>query len=122
MTTSYFSEPVQREIIEDRWLQWELRRWCVRIKAVNDPASKWGRPTLCAVDNTGIELAEMLDYPRSVAILIYSLKRERVRLYQPCFTNENATHKNPHIAIVGGDAAEFVHRVCKSIESRTTTH
>ena len=95
-----------------------LGRRRIGIKTMNDPAGERHSVALGAINDPCAELTEMLNYPGPVAVLVEALKREGVRFDESCFPNENITYQNPNVAIIRGEAAEFLHRACKSIESR----
>jgi hypothetical protein len=97
-----------------------LGRRRILTKSINNSAGEGLRIgfELRAVNDPCVELAEMLNYPGPIAVLVEALKREGVGFDESCFPNENITHQNPYVAIIRGEAAEFLHRACKSIESR----
>jgi hypothetical protein len=85
-------------------------------KSCNDPAGA----LLGAIDNLNTELAEMLNYPGPMAVLIESLKRKGVRLDELDFRDGDITHKNQYVAVIGGDAAECLHRIYDGLERGLT--
>ena len=75
---------------------------------------------LRAINNMNAELAEMLNYPGPMAVLIESLKRKGVRLDELNFRDGDITHKNQYVAVIGGDAAECLHRIYDGLERGLT--
>ena len=75
---------------------------------------------LRAINNMNAELAEMLNYPGPMAVLIESLKRKGVRLDELHFRDGDITHKNQYVAVIGGDAAECLHRIYDGLERGLT--
>ena len=53
-----------------------LGRRCMGIKALNNPAGERRRFALRAVNDCGVQLSEMLNYPGPVAVLRDALERE----------------------------------------------
>jgi hypothetical protein len=93
------------------------------VRPSNDlalPDAKLSNPsgvaTFWQIDNRGSELAEMDDYPGAMAVFIDALKREGVRFNEADFKDGDVTHLNKYITIFRGEAAEFLHRACESIE------
>jgi len=64
----------------------------------------------------------MLNYPGPIAVLVNTLEREGVRFDESSFPNENITHQNPYVAVIRGEATEFLHRAFESIKSRYAAH
>jgi hypothetical protein len=75
---------------------------------------------LRAINNMNAELAEMLNYPGPMAVLIESLKRKGVRLDELNFRDGDITHKNQYVTVIGGDAAECLHRIYDGLERGLT--
>ena len=101
-----------------------LGGWCIFPKSINNSTGERLHVglELRSVDDGRAQLAEMLNYPGPIAVLVEALKREGVRFDESSFPHENITHPNPYVAVIRGEAAEFLHRACESIKSRTTTH
>ena len=93
-------------------------------KPINDSARERLRACfkLRAVDDGDAQLAEMLNYPGPVAALVEALKREGVRFDERSFPHGNITHLNPYVAIIRGEAAEFLHCAHESIKGRSPAH
>ena len=98
-----------------------LGRRSIGIESINNSTGERDILALGAVNDPCVELAEMLNYPGPIAVLVEALKREGVRFDESSFPDENITRQNPYVAIIRGEAAEFLHRACESIKSRATT-
>jgi hypothetical protein len=91
---------------------------------INNSASERLRVRLAlrAVNDCGVQLAEMLNYPGPVAALMEALKREGVRFDKNSLPDKDITYLNPYVAIIRGAAAEFLHCARESLKGRSTTH
>lgn len=69
-----------------------------------------------------MKLAEVLDHPGAMAILVEPFKRKCMRFDKTCFKDGDITDLNKYVAIIGGDAAEFLHGAYQSIVSGTPAH
>ena len=96
--------------------------WRIWIKTMNNTTRKTDICNLRAVDDGNAQLAEMLNYPGPVAVLIAALEREGVRLDELRLRDEDITYKNPYVAIIRGESAEILHRAKESLKSRVPTH
>ena len=99
-----------------------LGDWCIRIKSPKNLGGETDILDLRTIDDCRAQLAEMLNYPGPMAVLIKALEREGVRFNESDFPNEDITHLNQYVAVIGGEAAEFLHRACESLKSRSATH
>jgi hypothetical protein len=75
------------------------------------------RPALRQINNPCAQLAEMLDYPGPMAVLIESLERKGVRLNESDLLNCDITNDNQYVAIIRGKTAEFLSRLHERLES-----
>jgi hypothetical protein len=99
-----------------------LGGWRIGIETVENLGGETDSLGLGTINDCRAQLAEMLNYPGPMAVLIEALKREGVRFDESDFPHEDITHLNQYVAVIGGEAAEFLHRACESIKSRATTH
>ena len=74
-------------------------------------------PPFREINNTGLDLGEMEDYPGVMAVLVEALEKKGVRFNEASFGHGDITHENKHVVIFRGAAAEFLHRAFEGIPS-----
>ena len=93
---------------------WLGRRFIA--KTCDDPT----RPPFRVIDNTRVQLAEVDDYPGTMAVLIDALKKKGVRLDEARLQNSDVAHLNKYVTIIRGDTAEFLDRAFQCVPSGLT--
>ena len=88
----------------------------VRTKSCDDSAC----PSLGVINAPCVQLAEMLDYPSPLAVLLESLERKGVRLDESDLNDLDITNKNHYVVVIGGKSAEFLSRLYERLESGAT--
>ena len=69
----------------------------VRTKSCDDSAC----PSLGVINDPCVQLAEMLDYPSPLAVLLESLERKGVRLDESDLNDLDITNKNHYVVVIG---------------------
>ena len=120
MQTQIFSNPLTATIAVGSGDLLGRRR--IGVESMNNTTGEGFLFPLGAIDDASVELAEMLNYPGPIAVLVEALKREGVGINESSLKHEDVTHQNPYVAIIRGESAELLHRICESLKSGQATH